>query len=256
MSALVFVLLLLAFALMFRPGIAIGSDAASIAGYLAFPTDHTAITSGLEDIRPETDANSHIGWPVLQAILYIASLIMMLVLRRRTSALILPIVTSISGIIISQTSLLFELSGVAPITTVLLIGVLALSILAGDWRGSANVEWKTDPRSARLIRSIEHAGAKKKLTVLTDYLSSTDPAVRIAAIRALGKTGENAAFQPLVIQLNCPHSDVRMAAAEALADLGDTRGRTYLMHFMDTDPDMQVRSAMRSALGRLPSIAV
>lgn len=78
-----------------------------------------------------------------------------------------------------------------------------------------------------------------------------DPAMRFAAVKALGRSGAPAALEPLLDLLATGDTPLRVAALEALGELGDARGGEALARSMD-EPEREVRRAAAGALERVP----
>jgi HEAT repeat protein len=83
-------------------------------------------------------------------------------------------------------------------------------------------------------------------------LRHKDTAVRREAAVALGELHSYPALSPLMDVLRDPESDVRAAAARALAEIGDWRAQASLSWTAAKDNDMAVREAATAALARLP----
>ncbi len=69
------------------------------------------------------------------------------------------------------------------------------------------------------------------IDALIEQLSDDQPAKRVAAARALGARKDLKALNPLCLTRRDPNRKVRLAAAEALGQLGDPRACPYLMEF-------------------------
>lgn len=72
-----------------------------------------------------------------------------------------------------------------------------------------------------------------------------------AAITALGTIKKDECFNYLVVALRNPNKEIRLAAIEAIGNIGFPRGRTHLSHLADTDPDEDIVAAAREAAGKL-----
>lgn len=84
--------------------------------------------------------------------------------------------------------------------------------------------------------------------------AGADPAMRFAAVKALGRSGASAALAPLLGVLATGDTPLRVAALEALGELGDARGGEALARSMD-EPEREVRRAAAGALQRVASPA-
>lgn len=231
-------------------------DSASVMGYICMNTDHDGVTDLLESKNPNFFLNGQVWMPIFLFILGAVTLFMMIVKRNLTVSLSFPIAFSLLGIPTVWTNELTRMGGVTVLPTILMAIILVLSLYNGEWlAGHGESAWKKDPQATARRREIDKAVQKKKIDVLQAHAQSTDVSVRIAAINGLAEVGGSAVFQPLIAQLSCSNPDIRIAAAEALGRMGDSRGRSYLLHYMESDPDSRVRASMRKALSMLPSHA-
>src|SRR6185295_1145882 len=71
------------------------------------------------------------------------------------------------------------------------------------------------------VEKLAAGGGSKILPSLAQAAADVDPTVRIASIRALGRTGEPEAIGQLIAALRDPKAEVREAAVLALAQCGD-----------------------------------
>lgn len=230
-------------------------DSASLMSYISFPIEHKSITKLFEAEYEGFILNGQVWIPLLLMIAGVAALVLMIIYRNLTHSLILPAVFSVVGLLNCWINPLNRMGGMITtlVPTVLMAGILILCIVNGDWIPSES-QWKKDPSAKSKLKEINAAIGKKNIDLLKSYTQSNDPALRIAALDAIAQVGGSAAFHPIVAQLSSSNEEVRIAAAEALGKLGDTRGRTYLMHFIEIDRDSRVRAAMQSALSKLPSL--
>jgi len=229
-------------------------DSASVMSYIFMNTEHDGVTGLLEESNPDFLLNGQVWMPILLFLLGIVTIFMIITKWNLTNSLLFPIVFSVFGMLTVWTNELTRLGGVTLWPTVLMIITIALSLFNGDWfAGQAGAVWKKDSSARGKLKQISRAVEKKNIAQLQAHAQSTDPELRIAAVNGLAEVGGNGVFQPLIAQLSCPHPDVRIAAAAALGKLGEQRGRSFLLHYMNSDPDTEVRKAMRKALANLPS---
>lgn len=253
-NILIALLVLASLLLLCKPCYITENDSASVMSYICMNTYHDGVTDYLTSLNPNFVLNGQVWTPILLFVLGVASLCMMIAKRNLTSSLYLPVIFSIFGVITVWTNELTRLGGVTVWPTILMLAVLALCLMNGNWfAGSGDEAWRNDPQAKGKLKEIDKAVAKKKIDLLQAHAQSTDVSVRTAAIEGMAKIGGNAAFQPLIAQLSCSNPDIRIAAAKALGELGDSRGRSFLLHYMESDPDSRVRAAMRTALSKLPS---
>ena len=232
------------------------NDSASVMSYILTNTDHEDVTGLFKQANPEFLLNGQVWMPILMFLFGLVTIFMMVSRRNLTSTLWFPLIYSVFGIFVVWTNELTRLGGVTLQPTLILLAILALCLYNGCWfSGYGEDIWKKDPAARSKLKEITKAAEKKNVSILQSHAQSVDLTVRTTAIEGLAQVGGNAAFQPLIAQLSCSHPDVRIAAAKALGTLGDTRGRSFLLHYMESDPDSRVRAAMRQALSQLPSHA-
>jgi len=230
------------------------TDSASVMSYIFMCTQHDGVTGLLQSQNPDFLLNNQVWTPILLFIFGSLALYLLIARRNLTSSLILPIIFSIFGVFTVWTNELTRAGGVTVIPTVLMLICIALCLYNGVWlSGHGETEWKKDPQARGKLKEIEKAVQKKNADLLASHAQSTDASVRIAAIEGMATVGGNAVFQPLIAQLSCSNPEIRIAAAGALGSLGDLRGRSFLLHYMESDPDSRVRAAMKKALALLPS---
>ncbi len=85
---------------------------------------------------------------------------------------------------------------------------------------------------------------------LRDKLRSGNTRDRIAAVHALGKTGDRSYVQDLVVMLSDRNHSVRFASADALGNLGDKEALEPLSQACN-DANCFVRVAARDAMARI-----
>ena len=106
---------------------------------------------------------------------------------------------------------------------------------------------------AMRIAAIAALGAlhdRRALDPLLDLLKGNDLALRLAVTRALGRLGDTKAQPELLLLLDAPSEDQRVAAAEALGMLRSERAIKPLIKLLD-DRQAKVRAAAAEALGHL-----
>jgi HEAT repeat protein len=84
---------------------------------------------------------------------------------------------------------------------------------------------------------------------LMTTLKDKDPAVRLAAVEALGALKDQRAVDPLVALL--PDATVRMAAIKSISQIGTNHARRVLEQVADRAEEAPVRTAAREALGQM-----
>jgi HEAT repeat protein len=103
-----------------------------------------------------------------------------------------------------------------------------------------------DPWEVLIVRVWDAA-----LSVLLTRLWHTDPAVRLAAIEALGELGDRRAAWPLTERLRDSDPDVRIAAIDVLRVLKDEGCIPALMMLVN-DSNPAVADTARAALSAFP----
>lgn len=251
LNILIGLLLILGILLLLRPSLTAGEDTASVLGYVSLPQEHTGINEMLEAAHPDYSLNGSCWTVIVLLILLALSLLLLCVMPGRTVALIPAMATALYGAVLSLNNVLMKSAGISIFFLCTMVVVFALSVFNGVWHAGNNA-WSSDPNAKQKLRAIQKAEAKKNVDALALYTDSPDQTIRIAALDALGRTGKSEAFQVVVVQMQCPLPEVRMAAARALGNLGDKRGRSFLLHFIQTETNEQALSAMKDALSRIP----
>jgi len=103
-----------------------------------------------------------------------------------------------------------------------------------------------------IIQSIREL--QKKGSPAVDFLqlalNDTDKRVRIAAAQALGDIGDSRCLDALIALLADPDKDMRFISASVLGKIGDPRAKEALMHAC-ADENCFVRLMAKEALSRL-----
>ena len=107
-------------------------------------------------------------------------------------------------------------------------------------------------RSAAAI-ALRQTGDPRVVQPLMAALKDVDEEVRLAAAQALGEIGA-AAVEPLIVALNDADEDVRKIAATALCKIGDTRAVDPLISALK-DVSEGVRMIAVEALGQIGGAA-
>lgn len=98
------------------------------------------------------------------------------------------------------------------------------------------------------IRKIERLTDRKKSEALAKFLTNKDEQVRIAAVRGLGASGGDSAFNNLTPLLRDGNSPIRAAAATALRALEDPRAVAFISNCLKDEKDPAAKEAMSRAL--------
>jgi len=101
------------------------------------------------------------------------------------------------------------------------------------------------------VEKINQLAQKKKTAKIIPHTKAKDPSIRMAAIRALGTSGGDEAFNKLTQFLNSTNAQERAAAAEALGTLGRSQARSFLSYYIDRETDSNVVRSMKMAMGKL-----
>ncbi len=101
------------------------------------------------------------------------------------------------------------------------------------------------------LSKVEKLVAKKKDADLAKLTGSKDEAVRLAAIAGLGKVGGEVGYNTLVTLLRSPEPQIRIAVANAMAELADPKHRAHIEHLSKSETDPKVAAALLAALGKI-----
>ncbi|NLM62552.1 MAG: HEAT repeat domain-containing protein [Clostridiales bacterium] len=101
------------------------------------------------------------------------------------------------------------------------------------------------------IEKIEKLAQKGKFEKLISIAEGKDIEMAKAAISALGTIRKDESFNFLVVALRNPNKEIRLAAIEAMGNIGMDRGRTHLRHLADTETDEDIVAAAREAANKL-----
>lgn len=101
------------------------------------------------------------------------------------------------------------------------------------------------------LSKVEKLVAKKKDAELVKLTGSKDEAVRLAAIAGLGKVGGEICYNTLVTLLRSPEPQIRIAVANAMAELADPKLRAHIEHLAKSESDPKVAAALHAALGKI-----
>ena len=116
-------------------------------------------------------------------------------------------------------------------------------------------ELRGDKVSESRIVTLLREGAARKLVGLLDVserlLQSDSYLVRTETIAALAQVGDKAAVPSIMVKLDDHDPAVRIAAAKALGDFGDRRALGYLTSRLTTDESDQVRLSAKEAIEKI-----
>jgi len=98
------------------------------------------------------------------------------------------------------------------------------------------------------LKKIEKLTSGKKSEALTKFLKSNDAQARIAAIKGLGESGGEIAFNHLTPLLRDGNASIRTAAAMALRALEDPRAVAFISNRLKDETDIATKEAMGRAL--------
>ncbi len=115
--------------------------------------------------------------------------------------------------------------------------------------GLEHQSWERRQLSASLLGKIGDPAAVDPLCAAV--LGDDDYDVRVAAAGALGWIRSSAALQPLCSALNDDNSNIRWAAAVALARIGDRQAAVALKARLENETDRKVRKALLDAVEAL-----
>ena len=102
------------------------------------------------------------------------------------------------------------------------------------------------------VQKVEKWAQKKKINkLISKGLSSDNKEVRIAAISALGKCGDESAMHQLIGLLRDPDADIRCAAVEALGTMANPRSLEFVKQAMNNESDEKVREKAKRAVNQI-----
>ncbi|NIU28910.1 hypothetical protein GWN42_29705 [candidate division KSB1 bacterium] len=107
---------------------------------------------------------------------------------------------------------------------------------------------KTDIQIERIIRLEDRRVACDSLL---PYLESPEPKIRARAVEAMGKLQDSDCLQAVVEQLNDQNHNVRLEAAFALGQIGETSAEANLIEHLERKELLQVRIRVIEALGKI-----
>jgi len=120
---------------------------------------------------------------------------------------------------------------------------LAGRVAAALQRGKADVD--------HALWLLRHLGGRGAAGHLAGLLDAPDAALRLWAVRALTEMASPAGVPALIGALEDPSPEVRGAAVEALAGIGDDRAQPALAHLADRETDPAIRQAAERGILRL-----
>jgi HEAT repeat protein len=111
--------------------------------------------------------------------------------------------------------------------------------------------WEVNTMFGNDLSKVEKLVAKKKDGELAKLTGSKDEAVRLAAIAGLGKVGGEDGYNALVTLLRSPEPQIRIAVANAMAELADPKLRAHIEHLAKNETDPKVSAALLAALAKI-----
>ena len=101
-------------------------------------------------------------------------------------------------------------------------------------------------------QKLEKWAQKKKINkIISKALSSDNMEIRIAAIGALGKSGDENAMHQLIGLLKDPNATIRTAAVEALGTMGNGRSLEFVKQLLNSESDETVREKAKWAVNEI-----
>ncbi|MEZ4710434.1 MAG: MFS transporter [Caldilineaceae bacterium] len=96
---------------------------------------------------------------------------------------------------------------------------------------------------------------ERLIGALVEVLNGKTPALSVIAAWALGRLGDERAIDPLRHTLDAPYRSIQAHGARALGTLADRGAEEVLLQrFLATEPDVDLRMAYASALGKLQAV--
>lgn len=102
------------------------------------------------------------------------------------------------------------------------------------------------------VQKVEKWAQKKKITkIINKGLSNTNIEVRIAAIKALGNSGDENAMHQLIALLKDPDATIRTAAVEALGVMGNGRSLEFVKQMLNSENDEKVLEKVKWTINEI-----
>lgn len=100
-------------------------------------------------------------------------------------------------------------------------------------------------------QKVQKALEKKNEAALIKLISDKDDAVALEAIAALGKIGSDDGFNALIPVLHSTMTEKRVAAANALGEIGNVHARAHLSYQLQKEKDAVAKKAMEDAMNKI-----
>lgn len=94
---------------------------------------------------------------------------------------------------------------------------------------------------------------KKKSAKVLALLNNKSPEIRIKAIQALGKIGDEASVNTLIPLLSSPDKDMRLEAIKSVGFMQNQTIKSHLQHIIQTETDETVKKTIRESIARIPN---
>ena len=101
---------------------------------------------------------------------------------------------------------------------------------------------------------IEKYAQKNKSDKLVALLKDKKKDIRIQAIKALAKVGDDVSVNNLIIMLHDPDKDVRMATIEGMGEMGNGVTKTHLQDYIEKEKDEELLKAARHAIFNISKV--
>jgi HEAT repeat protein len=75
--------------------------------------------------------------------------------------------------------------------------------------------------------------------------------VRLAAMGGLSQVGSQEAINYLVTRLHNPETEIRIAVANALGEIGDMHTKAFVSQQLQNETDPKVKEALSKAMARI-----
>ena len=111
------------------------------------------------------------------------------------------------------------------------------------------------PVEAAAALALGQAGVEEARTELLLRARLAEPFVRRSALRAVGNLGGEYVLDALVLGVSDPDPNIKLGAAEGLADLQDPRSASLFIALLRQDRDSEIYAAARRGLIRLGPLA-
>lgn len=95
---------------------------------------------------------------------------------------------------------------------------------------------------------------KRSSAKLVSLVKDKNPDIRIKAIKALGKIGDDISINNLTILLHDQDKVSRKAAIESMGETGNAVAKTHLQYYIEKEDDQELIKAARSSIAKISDV--